>query len=87
MSKKERRRLRKRQLRINTSLKKKLYQGVIITPCCYCKRVFLVSELTIEHITPRLFGGTNDPENIDLACPPCNQQRGREAFLLMRRNK
>lgn len=31
----------------------------------------------IEHQIPRCNGGTNAPENLVLACAPCNSQKGR----------
>jgi len=77
----ENRRRRKKQLRINTQLKKRLYRDVFMAPCCYCAKIFLMNDLTIEHIIPRSHGGTNDEKNIALACAPCNQERGREAWF------
>jgi 5-methylcytosine-specific restriction endonuclease McrA len=81
MMSKERRKQRKKQLRINNQLKRDLYKDISIFPCCYCKKVFLITDLTIEHIIPISFGGLNDPSNIALACGPCNHQRGREAWF------
>jgi hypothetical protein len=84
MTKNQIRRLRKqkrhKQKHINTRLKKKLFGHLFMAPCCYCKVVFFVEELTIEHMTPLCLGGTNDPTNIALACSPCNHERGREAW-------
>ncbi len=77
-----RRQKRKKQLRINSSIKKRFYKDIIEYPCCYCKSIFKISNLTIEHIIPLSFGGTNDKSNIDLACAPCNQKRGRETWFL-----
>ena len=79
-----RRKCRKQQLKINNQIKKTYYRHLIMHPCCYCKKVFLVSNLTVEHIIPLSFGGSNHRENIDLACAPCNQQRGRESWFLKR---
>lgn len=79
---KDRRKARKKQQRINTQLKKRLYKNVFMAPCCYCKNVFFITELTIEHVIPRCQGGTNDDNNIALACAPCNQEKGREAWFL-----
>jgi 5-methylcytosine-specific restriction endonuclease McrA len=83
---KERRRKRKRQFRINANLKKRLCKDIVLAPCCYCKRVFLIDELTIEHLVPLSLGGTNNTDNIALACAPCNHKRGREAWLLSRKS-
>jgi 5-methylcytosine-specific restriction endonuclease McrA len=30
----------------------------------------------IDHIVPICSGGTNDPSNIQLACPACNRAKG-----------
>ena len=32
-------------------------------------------EFHIDHIVPRYFGGTNDPENLADACAPCNLRK------------
>ena len=78
---KKRRQERKKQLRINSQLKKKLFKDMFMAPCCYCKLVFMMDDLTIEHITPRCLGSSNEPHNIALACAPCNQAKGREAYF------
>src|SRR5579864_7799900 len=77
----ERKRKRYKQKHINAKLKRRLFGHLFMAPCCYCKNVFLVDELTIEHIKPLCLGGTNDPSNIALACQPCNHGRGREAWF------
>jgi 5-methylcytosine-specific restriction endonuclease McrA len=83
----ERRRKRKKQLRINQSLKRKLCNNITSAPCCYCKEIFTIDKLTIEHLVPHILGGTNEKSNIDLACTTCNQQRGREAWFLRKSQK
>ena len=35
-----------------------------------------ISQATIEHIVPRTHGGTDDIENLGLACARCNWQKG-----------
>lgn len=85
---KERKRKRHKQKKINTQLKKRLFGHLFMSPCCYCKHVFMLDELTVEHVIPLCLGGTNDPTNIALACSPCNHERGRDAWVLKReRNK
>ena len=76
------RRRKKRQLRINKSLKRSLYKNISSHLCYYCKNTFDIGQLTIEHIIPLSCGGSNHESNITLACAPCNQLRGRESFLL-----
>jgi 5-methylcytosine-specific restriction endonuclease McrA len=85
MTKNQLRRLRKqkrtKQKKTNFKLKKKLFGHLFVAPCCYCKSVFFVEDLTVEHVTPLCLGGTNDPTNIALACSPCNHGRGKEAWF------
>lgn len=69
------------QSKVNRKLKKKLFGHLFIAPCIYCKQVFLVDDLTVEHITPLCLDGTNDPDNIALACAPCNHEMGRQAWF------
>lgn len=76
-----RRRERKKQHRINAQLKKRLYRDKVFFPCCYCNSVFLLSTLTIEHITPLSLGGGNQESNISLACAPCNHEKGRQVWF------
>lgn len=76
-----RRKNRKKQLAINNKLKKLLLSNSIFGVCCYCKSAFLANSLTIEHKIPICLGGGSEISNIDLACAPCNQLRGREAWM------
>ncbi len=80
-----RRRIRHKQNKINAQLKKNLFGHLFMSSCYYCKFVFLIDKLTIEHIIPLCLGGSNDPINIVLACAPCNQMRGREAWFHKRK--
>jgi len=48
--------------------------------CIFCKRVFLVTDLTIEHIIPKKDGGSNEITNLVLSCKICNQHRDRADF-------
>ena len=84
MAKLQRRRTRRQQLRVNNKFKKSILKDKLIDICCYCNKAFLVENLTVEHVVPLSWGGTNDISNIDLACAPCNQQRGRESWLMKR---
>jgi len=80
----ERKRRRHKQKKTNTKLKKRLFGHLFMAPCYYCKKVFLVDILTVEHLTPLCLGGTNDPSNIALACLTCNQEKGKESWVLKR---
>jgi 5-methylcytosine-specific restriction endonuclease McrA len=56
--------------------------GSFIGPCIHCNKKFHVSPegksiITIEHIVPTGQGGTDDLENLALACKNCNNEKGR----------
>jgi 5-methylcytosine-specific restriction endonuclease McrA len=44
--------------------------------CQYCGHTFPTSELSLDHIVPRVQGGTNSWENIVCACVKCNMRKG-----------
>lgn len=44
--------------------------------CVYCARVFPDSELTTDHVQPRLKQGDNSPGNLVTACAACNILKG-----------
>jgi 5-methylcytosine-specific restriction endonuclease McrA len=51
--------------------------------CIFCQRALTLSEsgeprstLSIEHIIPRHHGGTDELENLALACKGCNNEKG-----------
>ena len=46
--------------------------------CEYCRLFEEYSALRfhIEHIVAKQHGGTDDPDNLALACPECNYQKG-----------
>jgi hypothetical protein len=45
--------------------------------CGYClaRQEYMPSLLEVEHITPRVKGGTDDKENLWLACRACNLRK------------
>ena len=43
--------------------------------CQYCGNHFAAKDLTLDHVTPRCYGGKKVWDNIVLACGPCNWQR------------
>lgn len=52
--------------------------------CLFCRKKLLVDEagqplspVSVEHIVPRSKGGTDALENLALACPGCNHEKGR----------
>lgn len=44
--------------------------------CRWCQCALTFATSTIEHIQPLSRGGTDERENLTLACWPCNQERG-----------
>lgn len=51
--------------------------------CCWCgtdttdvRKVWNSS--TVEHVTPKSFGGSDDPENLAMSCNKCNNARGND---------
>lgn len=44
--------------------------------CQYCGRKFPTSELSLDHIVPRVQGGGDSWENIVCACVKCNMRKG-----------
>lgn len=44
--------------------------------CWYCSKSLKRTGYHVEHRVPLSRGGTNGPENIVLACPPCNLRKG-----------
>jgi hypothetical protein len=43
--------------------------------CTWCTRVVARATCSIDHVIPRVRGGTDDPRNLVLACRLCNLQR------------
>ena len=55
--------------------------SVWVGKCIHCNRRLVVdaggaTAATIEHIVPRNHGGTDDIENLALACDRCNGEKG-----------
>jgi 5-methylcytosine-specific restriction endonuclease McrA len=69
--------------RMNAKQKRNKKQKLIAKygSCCWwCRRVFSEDELTIDHLIPQSCGGSNNWENLRLACLPCNKSRGNSLF-------
>ena len=44
--------------------------------CQYCGKLFPRNELSIDHVTPRSYGGKSTWENVVCACYQCNKKKG-----------
>lgn len=49
--------------------------------CAYCGMP-LTSKYDVDHVVPLSQGGSNDKDNIALACPPCNGSKGSKSLLV-----
>ncbi len=48
--------------------------------CFWCRQDFPFEQLTLDHLRPSSKGGSNNPENLRLACRKCNVLRGNSLF-------
>lgn len=46
-----------------------------LAPCRYCNRLLTFNQATLEHIHPRAYGGSSFSDNLDIACPNCNNTK------------
>jgi len=57
-----------------------LSYGLEMYHCCFCLEIFSLDNLTIEHILPKISGGTNELINLALSCDACNNDRNHSNF-------
>ncbi len=48
--------------------------------CFWCEKPLSKAELTVDHLIPLSQGGSNNLENLRLACLCCNKKRGNSLF-------
>lgn len=48
--------------------------------CAYCGSPISLSDMTVEHIQPRISGGTNELSNLLPVCKPCNSSKGKKTI-------
>lgn len=51
------------------------FPGQLVGNCCFCGRELRHGEHEIEHIIPKSSDGSNDPENLQIACGICNREK------------
>lgn len=44
--------------------------------CAYCGRALCLKTFTVDHVHSRALGGTDDIENLTIACRSCNARKG-----------
>ena len=71
-------------LKKRIKIKKRLFGGRNLAPCCYCREALSIEEATIEHLKPKALGGKNNIENLAIACGPCNHSRGKALQMSLR---
>jgi 5-methylcytosine-specific restriction endonuclease McrA len=49
-------------------------------PCFYCGKLLTCNNLTIDHFIPKSKGGTNEIQNLRLACKRCNSDKGNKDY-------
>lgn len=54
--------------------RRKRIRAALPQVCVHCGAM---ETLTLDHIVPRVYGGTNEPSNFQLLCPPCHQLKSK----------
>lgn len=49
--------------------------------CCYCEKLLLLNNVTMEHIVPDSKRGTFNTTNLTVSCYNCNNNRGNKPFF------
>ncbi len=49
--------------------------------CVYCGKTYDISQLTLDHVRPRCFGGEDLTSNLVPSCWKCNQAKGSRNWL------
>lgn len=60
-----------KELKSSQWWKRKISAGI----CYYCRKKFLPSELTMDHVIPLSRGGRTEKSNIVACCKDCNNQK------------
>lgn len=49
--------------------------------CYYCGAKITYKQATVDHVVARARGGTDQRQNLKIACKPCNQRKGSKALV------
>ncbi|HSJ15302.1 MAG TPA: HNH endonuclease [Longimicrobiales bacterium] len=53
--------------------------------CVYCGQLFPATDLTLDHVEPRMRGGDQSEGNLVTSCRPCNAEKaGAAAWAFLR---
>ena len=55
--------------------------------CVYCGESYELSELTLDHVHPKTYGGKDIASNLVPACVKCNQAKGSNNWLSWMRDR
>ena len=67
---------RKRRRRRRTLRQRRRHLFQLNPVCKYCGVALQWESSTVDHVVPISKGGTNDLQNLVLACKPCNTRKG-----------
>lgn len=72
----------RRARKMGTSTVEVIYKSDIIerdkSICYLCGNLLAVQDVVLEHVVPLVRGGTHTPNNVRVACSPCNLRKGRK---------
>ena len=69
---------RQRPPAMSSPIKTKRKKAIWALLPAYCAKCGATDNLTIDHIVPRVRGGTNELANLQTLCAPCNQRKSRK---------
>jgi 5-methylcytosine-specific restriction endonuclease McrA len=72
---------KKKRRRTDKNNRKRRERLIVVDPHCkYCGKELTIDNSTLDHIKPVARGGTNHPDNLALACGPCNNKKGNKSI-------
>lgn len=52
-----------------------IHEGKLFSLCAYCRQLFQLDEMTLDHVVPVSRGGVHAIKNKVLACKKCNSRK------------